>query len=94
MGLALQRLSIAGPLKGEVPARVEVRGFFVRTTFDNPDPTGERNWDIGVSWSDGSSLFLEPREGRRLARPLHSRTGRGWQPCWLPTSSLPYPMDR
>ena len=58
--LAVQRPSIAGPLRGELPidldainvqlAGVDVRDFFARATFSNPDPAGEHPWDIGFSF--------------------------------------------
>ena len=60
MELALQRPSIAGPLRGELPtglgaihlqsARVEVRDFYVAATFSNPDPVIDHTWDVGLSF--------------------------------------------
>ena len=73
MGLALQRPSIAGPLRGELPtglnairrqsARVEVRDFYVAATFSNPDLAEESPWDVGISFRstdiDESKLIID-----------------------------------
>ena len=60
MDLALQRPSIAGSLRGELPtglgavhlqaARVEVRDLYVAATFSNPNPVTDHPWDVGLSF--------------------------------------------
>ena len=100
--LARQRPSITGPLRGELPidlgaihvqlARVEVRDFFVRATFYNPDPVGEHPWDIGFSFrhtgidgglkliieSDGTWSFKEGMQPIVASGPVQSlATGAG-----------------
>lgn len=74
INFALQQPSIAGPLRGELPiglgashlqaARVEVRDFYARATFSNPDSTREQPWDMGISFRQtgidgGLKLIIE-----------------------------------
>ena len=58
--LALQRPSVAGPLRGDLPigpgavrlqsTRVEVRDFYAAATFTTPDTEAEAPWDVGISF--------------------------------------------